>query len=221
MSRFWKVVELEYLQKNYADSTSHEIASHLNRPICSVYNKAYFLGLKKSDAFYKSDKSGRLTGVLGSKTRFTKGSTPWNKGVSHPSTGRTKETQFKKGNRPHNYNPIGTTRFSKDGYLEMKITDPNKWAFVHRLEYEKHFGSVPENSIVVFKNGDKTDISKENLEAITRNEAICRMHKGKEYLAFLLERDPDQRTFLLNNYPKLIYIKQLQLELNKQIRSHE
>jgi len=220
MRGIWSNSDLDYLKEHYPNSTAQEIATYLSRTKQSVYSKARDLKLKKSEAFLESEKSGRLNGSQGFDTRFKKGSVSWNKGKKVDVGGRSIETRFKKGNIPHNHQPIGSTRM-KEGYLQVKISVQNKWEFVHRLEYEKHFGLIPKDSIVVFRNGDKTQINKENLKCITRKEAVAKTRKTKGYAAYLLEKDIEKRAFILDCYPELIYIKQLQLELNQSIKSHE
>ena len=35
-------------------------------------------------------------------------------------------TWFKKGHIPANYRPVGSERVNADGYIEVKVADPNK-----------------------------------------------------------------------------------------------
>lgn len=104
----------------------------------------------------------------GKKGWFRKGVTPWNKGKRYIAGGRSAETQFKKGNMPKQHKPVGTTRISKDGYLEKKIEEPNKWGYVHRIVWEEAHGKIPEGHIVVFRDGNKQNLSLDNLACISR-----------------------------------------------------
>lgn len=104
----------------------------------------------------------------GTKGRFRKGFTPWNKGERYIAGGRSAETQFKKGNMPKSHKPVGTTRISKDGYLEKKIGEPNKWEYAHRIVWEEAHGKIPEGHIVVFRDGNKQNLSLDNLACISR-----------------------------------------------------
>ena len=119
---------------------------------------------------YKSNHhiSSGLTGY------YEKGHVPDNKGkkMSKEAYEKCSKTMFKKGNKPHNYKLIGFERLTKDGYIEVKVADPDKWKLKHRLVWEKEKGPIPKNSIVVFLNQDKTDIRIENLALISRSELL-------------------------------------------------
>ena len=44
---------------------------------------------------------------------------------------------FAKGNVPPNHRPVGSERISKDGYIEVKVAEPNKWRLKQRVVYEE------------------------------------------------------------------------------------
>lgn len=84
------------------------------------------------------------------------------------------KTQFKKGNRPHTWVPVGSERITKDGIRQRKVSDtghgPRDWRSVHSIVWEQHHGPIPAGHLVVFKDRDRTNIVIENLELITRGE---------------------------------------------------
>ncbi len=173
----------------YPDEPTQGLADELGLQLHQLYAKARRLGLSKSEAFYQSEPCGRLNGTQGAARRFTKGLIPWNKGLKGlPSTGRMTNTQFKTGNRPENWLPIGSLRTTPDGYQQKKITDtgypPVDWKAVHVLIWEEHHGPVPINQCVCFKDGNKSHITLENLELITRAERMRRntIHRYPEEL---------------------------------------
>ncbi|MEW3732841.1 HNH endonuclease signature motif containing protein, partial [Pseudomonas aeruginosa] len=107
------------------------------------------LGLKKSPEFSK-----KIRQDWGSATRFKKGNTPWNCGMKGlPARGRAPETQFKKGQKPHTWLPVGSTR---------------DWKGIHILLWEEHFGPIPAGHCVCFKDNNKQNVVIDNLELITR-----------------------------------------------------
>ncbi|MFH2116741.1 MAG: HNH endonuclease signature motif containing protein [Bacillota bacterium] len=88
---------------------------------------------------------------------------------------------FKKGNLPKNTMQLGDIKYGKDGYkyIKVKFTKPSRfgWKLVHHLEWESHYGPIPEGHVVVFKNQNINDIRIENLELITRADhaRMCQM----------------------------------------------
>ena len=100
-------------------------------------------------------------------TRFKKGMTPWNKGIKtdlKPTNG------FKKGFTPWHTKELYSERLDKDGYILIKIAKPNKWVRKHRWLYEQEYGAIPENSVIIFADRDKTNLNTDNLICVTRNE---------------------------------------------------
>lgn len=160
--RKWRQAEEAAVAKFYPSTPTKVIAAAVGRSESAVYQLARRLGLKKSDAYFASAEAGRIDGTRGEACRFPKGHEPWNKGTSFTAGGRSAETRFKKGcmsgAAQHNYAPIGSTRLSKDGYLERKTNDEHpvparRWVAVHRLVWEAAHGPIPPKYVVVFKPG--------------------------------------------------------------------
>ena len=65
------------------------------------------------------------------------------------------ETQFKPDTRPHTWKPIGSTRLSREGYLQRKISDtgypPKDWVGVHILMWQEAHGPLPKGFAVSFR----------------------------------------------------------------------
>lgn len=91
---------------------------------------------------------------------------------------KANRTSFKKGEMrgaaKHNYVPIGTLRFSADGYMERKLTDdPNlvparRWVGEHRLIWEAARGPIPVGYVVVFLDGNPLNLELKNLRCVPR-----------------------------------------------------
>lgn len=183
----WTEEELDVLRVQYPDRTADEIAGVIGRTRRSVHQKARQLGLKKSDLFYATMASGRLQRGTSRATQFKPGVAPWNKGK--PGTTGTQEgcraTQFKPGTIPQNYLPVGSLRTSKDGLLEIKVTDDHptparRWHSLHRYVWEQANGPTPPGHIIVFKPGSRTadpeQVTLDRLECISRAENAKRNH---------------------------------------------
>jgi len=108
--------------------------------------------------------------------RFPIGNAPHNKGLigRHVSPA----TEFRPGNRPANYKPIGMERVNADGYVEVKIEDPNRWRAKHALIWEAVHGSIPGGHVVIFADGDKSNIALENLLLVSRGELLMMNRMG-------------------------------------------
>lgn len=174
--RFWTTAETTRLTAMYPDTPMSELVALLGRPKAAIYGKAKELGLKRSAEFLASEHSGRLglTNNPGVATRFQKGHGAWNKGKPFYAGGRSVETQFNSGQMPHNHVPVGTEVMATDGYLKIKVAEPNAWEWTHRRNWEAVHGPIPQGSLLVFKNGDHTNCQVENLELITRGELMRR-----------------------------------------------
>lgn len=194
MKRRWTDAELSELRASYADEPTWRIAQRLGRTEKQVYMQAIRLGMKKSEAYMAGPHSGRLRpgATIGGKTRFSKGNKPWNAGIKgwQPNN---HGTRFKKGDKPVGTLPIGSERKDKEGYLERKASDTGvkrvDWRRVHHIVWEEHNGSIPTGHIVVFRDGNKDNITIENLELITRQENMIRnsVHRLPKELALVVQ----------------------------------
>ena len=123
--------------------------------------------------------------------RFEKGHATWNKGTK----GLTKAnvTSFKKGQKSHNYKPLGSERITKDGYCEVKVSDTGRrWRPKHVLIYEKHHGKVPKGSVVIFLDGDKRNFDIDNLYLVTRSQ-LAMLNKNS-----LIQKDAELTKTAIN-----------------------
>ncbi|MGG9992420.1 hypothetical protein ACQ7BN_08130 [Streptococcus suis] len=89
---------------------------------------------------------GLKSGLTG---HFEKGQIPHNKGKKYPGM-YANSGQFQKGSKPPNWVPVGTIRYTTDGYPKRKIAEPNIWEHCQRAEWEKHNGAIPSGHAVVF-----------------------------------------------------------------------
>lgn len=111
---------------------------------------------------------------------FEKGHVPSNKGkkMSADVYEKAKDTMFKKGHIPHNYRPVGSERVNRDGYIEVKTKDPKTWKLKHRLVWEAVNGKIPRDSIIIFRDGDKQNVSIDNLLMIKKSVNAVLNHTG-------------------------------------------
>ncbi len=180
--RFWSAEEEQRLREAYPDTPMPAMMAAFSRTDRQIYAKAAALGLKRSEAYLASPHACRLRkgDQVGRKTQFKQGHQTWNKGISYNAGGRSAETQFQSGHKPHTWRPIGTERVTQDGYLERKVTDTgctrNDYQAVHRLIWIERHGDIPPGHVVVFKDTlpKHKNITVERLELISRAELARR-----------------------------------------------
>lgn len=168
--RSWSEIEDKILRELYSDTRNVDIAETLGRSKGAIDIRAFNLGLKKSEEMRRKNSS---------KGWFRKGHIPDNKGkrwsefMSEEGMRNSSKTTFKKGHIPKNHKPVGTEVLEpKDGYVKVKIAEPNKWKLKHRYIWEQHHGKIPRGYNVQFHNKDRTDCRIENLYLISRSEQI-------------------------------------------------
>lgn len=105
--------------------------------------------------------------------RFQKGHITHNKGkkMSPGIYEKAKATMFKTGHIPHNHRAVGSERVNVDGYVEVKIAEPNKWKLKQRFIYEEATGEkLAKNDVIIFLDGDRQNFDISNLVKMTRVE---------------------------------------------------
>lgn len=172
--RQWTQEEVDLLTRMYPCYFAQEIADILHRNVRGVYDKARKLGLRANKDHQAM--AGRI-GAQHPKSiehRFQAGHIPDNKGkkVSPETYSKCAPTMFKKGNVPHNHRPLGSEGLRKDGYIWVKIAEPNRWVQKQRAVWMQHYGEIPKGYNVQFRNKDRRDFRIENLYIITRAEQM-------------------------------------------------
>lgn len=102
--------------------------------------------------------------------RFEKGHVPANKGIrpSDEVLAKCSITWFKKGHANYNHKPIGSERVTVDGYIEIKVAEPNKWKLKHRVVWEEHNGPIPKGKLISFVDGNPLNCTIENFVMIDK-----------------------------------------------------
>lgn len=116
--------------------------------------------------------------MQGFETRFKKGQEAWNKGKKGLFLG-CEETWFKKGNQPPSYKPIGSEAVS-EGTILIKIDEPNVWVKKHRYVWEQAHGPIPDGMVVRFKDGNRMNVTLDNLLLVSRRVCSSVVKRGIE-----------------------------------------
>ena len=174
----WTEKEVEYLLAHYSNTFTKDLERLLKKTSKQIYAKANLLKLNKSKEHQAE--VIRITNISlrqgGKAHRFKKGIIPHNKGKKMPKDvyDKVAKTMFIKGNKPHNFKPVGSERITKDGYLERKIANPKTWRAVHLIVWETANGPIPDKHKVIFKDNNPLNTELSNLECITYAEAMLR-----------------------------------------------
>lgn len=159
--------QMEFIQGHYEDLGRAGVTLAINQHFGTSFTTRQVTAFIKNHRLY-TERTGHF---LPGHVPFNKGKKGWQAG------GRSVETQFKKGEMSgaaqRNYKPIGSTRISKDGYLERKVTDDHpvparRWVGEHRLIWEAENGPIPDGHVVVFLDGDKLNCDPGNLRCVHR-----------------------------------------------------
>lgn len=142
------------------------------KELTEIFNNYFGLNIKDTSirAFKKNHKL-----KSGVNCEFKKGHISHNKGTH---IGGWEPTHFKKGSKPHNYLPVGSERINGDGYLDIKVTEPNKWRGKHILVWEKINGPLQKGYCIIFGDKDRRNFEPNNLILVSRQQLqILNMNK--------------------------------------------
>lgn len=170
----WTDEELEYLRNEYPNGNTKEIANKLNRSAIAINSYASLRGIKKTDEFIVEQKKKLAHGNHAG--RFKKGSIPYNKGMkmSEEFRNKLKAQWFKEGRVPHNKLPIGSETKRGDGYIYVKIANPNVWDLKQRVIYENSVKKLKDNEVIEFKDGNTENFDISNLVVMTKTEHLAK-----------------------------------------------
>ncbi|MCG7551599.1 HNH endonuclease signature motif containing protein [Pseudoalteromonas sp. Of7M-16] len=151
--------EIVWIKSHYPLMNRNDLTCNFNLTFCREIRTSQMVSFLKNHKI----RSGR-TG------QFTKGKKPWNsgtKGVMKSNSG-----SFRPGNKPHNWQPVGSERINSEGYHDIKIAEPNVWKAKHILLWEKEHGQVPEKHNIRFLDGDKNNVTLNNLILVNKLEHL-------------------------------------------------
>lgn len=208
---------IEELKQLYPITKNDALALHFKCSYRKIVNLSVQYGLKKDKEWFREIARQNMLNPNhpGRKHWIKKGSISANKGkkqteyMTPEAIERTKETRFKKGQQVWNHKQVGYERINVDGYIEIKVSEPNVFKFKHRVTWEKHNGPIPKGYNVQFKDGDRL-----NCDDITNLYLISRSVQLKTENSMFVK------------YPKEVQLAiqakgALNRQINKQIKLQE
>ncbi|MCM1564906.1 MAG: HNH endonuclease [Dehalobacter sp.] len=151
----------KFIKAHYVGVGHQAMADLLNETFGTSYTKE-----QMKNFYSRFNLDSGLTG------RFQKGLIPHNKGKKGISYPGMKATQFKEGNMPVNYRPVGSERISVDGYAEVKVADPRKWRLKHQVIWENANGPIPKKHVVIFGDGNRGNFDPDNLILLLQAQLV-------------------------------------------------
>jgi hypothetical protein len=153
--RYYTPEEIRFVKKNIRGRSSVEMTK--------LFNERFRLRitLKQMETLlYKHD----LRNGIGI---FRPGHVPANKGKTHPG-------------RQGNYKPVGSERM-ECGYVMVKVSARKNqlcknWKRKHVIIWEKAHGKVPRGHVIIFADGNKSNIRLSNLLLVSRKELMVMNH---------------------------------------------
>ena len=146
-----------------------------SKELAEMFNQHFNTNITAKEIAYFRRNNKLNSGLTG---QFKKGNVPHNKGkkqieyMSQESIEKTKKTRFKIGNKPKNYRPVGSERITKDGYIEVKVADPNKWETKNKIIYKQYYGDIPEGHKIIYADGNQLNNDINNLILVSNNEEL-------------------------------------------------
>jgi len=163
----WTAAEIEWMQKNVP-----------GQPMKESY-KQYVQEFGMEDVTIDQYNSAmhRYKIRTGRDTKRKKGQSPANKGkkMSAEQYEKVRHTFFKPGQKPPQTLPIGAEKVA-NGYTWVKVADKThasmqeNFKLKHHMVWEEHNGPIQPGEVVIFLDGDRTNITIENLQKITYAE---------------------------------------------------
>ena len=193
-NRIFNEEQEKYIYENYKGISSIQLADIINEEFKTNVSSAQVRN-------FKSRK--KLTS--GYNSQFKKGQKSHNAGKKMPSEiyEKCKKTMFQKGNIPPKHKPIGTESVSK-GYVIVKVKEPNEWKLKQRYLYERAYGELKKDEIIIFADGNIRNFGLDNLVKITRKELVLVNKKG----LYLKEKDLTKAGINLLRLEKIIKDKE-------------
>lgn len=163
MTKLFNAAEEQFIRSN--------IQGVGNQELVDMVNDKFGLSITRQQIANWKGQRKLSSGLTG---RFIKGRIPVNKGTKGMFNVGGNKTSFKKGNQPANYKPVGAERIDRDGYIWIKVRDDGdkKWRPKHHVVWESANGPVPKKHVLIFLDGNKSNVNLDNLKLISNKQLL-------------------------------------------------
>lgn len=158
-----------YIRDQAAGHTTYELTELINSEFKTKYTREQIRAYMKNHRIRN-----------GVNCTFQKGQEPYTKGkkwaeyMSPKGQENCRKNTYKKGNTPENVLPLGSVRKTPDGYLIIKVQSRggqwDRWKLLQQKVWEDEHGPVPEGHVLTFKDGNRENVTLDNLVLVTQEE---------------------------------------------------
>jgi hypothetical protein len=153
----------------------NHVNGRTNQNLADLVNETFNLSITAKQIKNWKRNHGLSSGLKGSE-----GIAPPNKGTRGLYNVGGNKTSFKKGQKAHNYKPVGTERIDQDGYVLVKVSDNGawhkRWRHKHKVIWEEANGAIPPGHVLLFLDGNSQNVTLDNLICIS-NSQLARMNQ--------------------------------------------
>lgn len=168
----------QFIADNVVGTKNDDLAAMVNEKFGTNITEAAISSYK----CHKGLKSGldfkRKKGDPPNATSWKKGHVSYNKGKKGLKIPGSEKGWFKKGDKPKNWTPVGTERVRGDGYVWVKVAEPNLWQLKRRVVWEQHNGPIPRGQNIIYKDQNRLNTDISNLMPVTDAQLAMMKAKG-------------------------------------------
>lgn len=189
---------VDFVIENHKGIGPKEMSGILNEKFGMSYTKEQI-----SNLYNRKHLNSGVTGYFEKGRESGNKGKRWDEFMSKEAQERSRKTVYKKGHIPLNHKHVGSIRISaqKTGHDKdtetqkvymIKVSEPNKWVPLHRLNYEAAYGPIPKGHVIVFADKNGLNPDPQNLVAVPRslmtmlNQWLPDYHNRQELETLLL-----------------------------------
>lgn len=157
----------QFIMENYKGILTSELTNRINSKFGTNFTEKY---IKSYKSRYKLRSGVDMRFGHGQKRHIAE------KGYIHPNAVLT---QFKKGHKPHNTQPIGSEVLRSDGLIWVKLHNnpgphniAGRWKARSRIVWEIKNGPLKDDEIILHLDGNSQNDSSDNLYVIKREQLL-------------------------------------------------
>lgn len=161
----WTDEMIETLKRKYPTELNTLLAEELDMSTRTLTRVAKKMGLEKEPGYKNRHKEYIYTKAAANRrpNRY-KGKKGW-------TIPGSEKYQFKPGHCATPKRPVGSEQIAQ-GYIRVKIKQPNVWVRKQRHVWQQHHGKIPPGHNIQFKDGNPLNCDISNLYMISRADQI-------------------------------------------------